>query len=174
MKNFRTLTLMAIVLIAALSRVVPHPWNATPVMAIALFSGAHLRNKWFAAFLPLFAMFVSDIFIGFYPTWPVTYICIAFVALLGWRLQNNKSITRVAFASLAGSMVFFLVTNFVCWLTMPEYSKDMSGFFLCYVRAVPFFRNALLGDMIFTAILFGSFSFGEKKFPVLRQTPQPT
>lgn len=172
MKNPRFVTLMVFILMAAISRVVPHPWNATPLAAMALFAGAHFINRKVAFLVPLGAMFLSDLVIGFYPTWPVTYLCFIGVVLMGQQLQTNKSFSRVAFGTIGASLLFFVVTNFVCWLTMIEYSKDFSGLSLCYVRALPFFRNTLSGDLFFSALLFGSFALSEKKFPALRQTSQ--
>ena len=169
MKNPRIVTLIAIIMIAAISRLVPHPWNASPIMAIALFAGATFSNKKFAFTVPLVAMLLSDVVIGFYPTWPVTYFCFMVSVVIGQRLMQTPSFTRVAGGTLAASSFFFVVTNFVCWLTMPEYTKDLSGLGLCYFRAVPFFRNALLADMVFSALLFGSFGLSERLFPALRR-----
>lgn len=168
----RFITLAVFVMAAALSRVVPHSWNMTPVAAIALFAGAQFSDRWAAFLVPLIGMLISDAVLGFYPTLPVTYLSLALIVLIGRTLRERKSFARVGGAVVASSLLFFVITNFACWLTMPEYTKDVSGFVLCYQRALPFFRGTLMGDMFFSAILFGGFSLSEKAFPVLREQPQ--
>ncbi len=170
MKNPRFVILVAMVVLAAISRVVPHPWNVTPVAAMALFSGAHFTDKRAAFFVPLVALLMSDIVLGFYSTMPVVYACFALTVLIGRQLRDNKTVALVGGASIASSLMFFVVTNFACWLTMPVYTKDLFGFTSCYAQALPFFRNTVAGDLIFTAVLFGGFALSQKVFPSLRQT----
>ena len=173
MKNRRFVTLVAIVVVTALSRVVPHPWNATPLAAIALFAGAYFSDKRAAFLVPIAAMLMSDVVLGFYATLPFTYLCFGLTVLLGRFLHDNKTVARVGGAALGSSVMFFLVTNLVCWVTMPEYSKDASGLVQCYAMALPFFRGTLIGDLVFTGLFFGGFALSEKAFPALRESRQP-
>lgn len=173
MNKPRFITLVAMTLIAALSRLVPHAWNVTPVAAMALFAGAHFNDKRAAFFVPLAAMLASDLVLGLHLTMLSTYPCLALIVLIGRKIQYQKSLAVVGGASLASSLLFFFITNFACWITMVEYTKDWSGLVSCYAMAVPFFRNTVAGDLVFTGLLFGSFALSEKAFPRLRNASQP-
>ncbi len=153
----------AMVLIAAMSRLIPHPMNFSPILAIALFSGAHFLNKRDSILVPVLAWFLSDLVLGFHSLQPVIYGLVILMAMAGWYLQKNSNATRVLSFSVAGSAVFFLVTNFFVWLTSGMYSLDMTGFIQCYVLAIPFFQNSLLGDLFFSAALFGGLYLLERK-----------
>jgi len=147
-----------IVLLAAASRLVKHPFNFTPIAAMALFSGCYLRKKW-AVVLPLAAMFISDIFIGFYD-WQVmasVYLSIVLVFAIGWFLSKKLKWHNVIFASLSSSVAFFLITNFAVWAFFNWYPHTLAGLFNCFTLALPFFRNTLLGDLVYSGIFFGAY-----------------
>jgi len=147
-----------IILLAAASRLVKHPFNFTPIAAMALFSGCYLRKKW-AVVLPLAAMFVSDIFIGFYD-WQVmasVYLSIVLVFAIGWFLSRKLKWHNIIFASLSSSVVFFLVTNFAVWAFFSWYPHTLTSLFSCFTLALPFFRNTLLGDLVYSGVLFGAY-----------------
>lgn len=149
---------IAIILLAAASRLVKHPFNFTPVAAMALFAGCYLQKKW-AVVLPLAAMFVSDYFIGFYD-WPVmisVYTSIALAFFIGWFLREYFKWYNVILASLASSVAFFVITNFAVWAFFDWYPHSWSGLISCFTLALPFFRNTLLGDFIYTGLFFGSY-----------------
>lgn len=169
----RFATLCGIIFLAALSRVIPHPWNFTPVTAIALFGGAYFTDKRLAFAVPLSALFLSDLFLGFYATVWMTYIAFALVVCIGLVLQKKKSPMRMVGACLAASVSFFLITNFAAWLEIQTYERSLKGLLTAYTMAIPFFRNSLLGDLFFTALLFGSFTLAERKFSSLRLHPIP-
>lgn len=147
-----------IILLAAASRLVKHPFNFTPVAAMALFAGCYLGKKW-GVLLPLAAMFVSDIFIGFYD-WQVmasVYLGIALAFVIGWVLKNRKKWYTVGLAALASSVSFFLITNFAVWAFFSWYPHTWSGLISCFTLALPFFRNTLLGDLVYSGVLFGAY-----------------
>lgn len=136
-------------------RVGSHFPNATPVAAVALLAGAGLKTRWAAA-VPLIAMAVSDVFIGFSP-WPITvavYGSFALIALLGRWLENNRAAGRVVAAALASSILFYLITNGAVWWFSGLYAHTVDGLILCYYLAIPFFRNTMLGDLAYTGGLF--------------------
>ncbi len=166
MNKERLTALCLIILAAALSRVLPHPHNVAPIAAIALFSGAHFERKWMAFALPLLAMLVSDAVIGFYPEIWVTYLAFSLVVCLGLVLARNKGVLQVACATLAGSVTFFLITNFAPFYTL--YPHTMDGIAQSYAMALPFFRNTLLGDAFYVTILFGGFALMQRKFSRLQ------
>jgi hypothetical protein len=173
MIDSRSATVIAMILAAALSRLVPHPPNLTSVAAMALFGGAYLADKRLAFLVPLGALFLSDLILGFYQHMEVVYASFALIVCIGLWLQERRTILRVAGAALAGSVVFFLVTNFGVWCLQSLYPHTLDGLIACYVAAIPFFRNTLLGDLLYTAILFGGFALLEVRFSALRAPAVP-
>ena len=168
MSKLRFSVLIGIIFLAALSRLIPHPFNFTPITAIALFGGAHFANKKQAYLVTFGAMIVSDIFIGGYHSLlPLIYLYFGLAVLVGAWLRNHKNPLMIAGATLTSSIVFFIVTNFAVWVRGSLYEHTFNGLMQCYAVAVPFFQNTVLGDAIYTAVLFGSFAFVEKRFPSL-------
>ncbi len=152
--------------IAALSRFLPHPPNVTPLAALAL-TGALYLDRRFAFVLPLAAMLLSDLFLGFHRIMPFVYVSFVAISAAGVLLRTRRSIPVVAGASLAGSMLFFVVTNFGVWLVGDGgvYPKTVAGLTECYIAAIPFFRNTVLGDIVYVAILSGTFEVARRWMP---------
>ena len=146
---------LALLLLGVAARLVPHPWNATPVMAIALFGGTYVSRRW-AILLPLSIVAISDVWLGWHNTIPFTWGAFALTGMLAWWIRRHLSVGRVITASLAGSLLFFVLTNFGVWLIGDLYPRTPAGMWECYVAAVPFFRSTLLGDLVFTGVLFGA------------------
>ena len=153
-----------LLLLGIVARLVPHPWNATPLTAIALFGGVYLSKRW-AIVLPLGIVAVSDIALGWHTTMPFTWGTFAIIGMLAWWVRSHLSVARIAAGSLAGSTLFFLVTNFGVWLTQALYPHTAGGLWQCYMAGVPFFRNALVGDLVYTAALFGLYAFASARRP---------
>lgn len=157
-KRTQIVLVIIVILLAAASRLVKHPFNFTPVAAMAIFAGCYLRKKW-GLILPLGAMFVSDYFIGFYD-WPVmvsVYLSIALAFVIGWFLYHHKKWHNVIFAALGSSVIFFVVTNFAVWAFFDWYPHTWQGLVANYTLALPFFRNTLAGDLFYTGVLFGAY-----------------
>ncbi|MCB4757328.1 MAG: hypothetical protein LHV69_09940 [Elusimicrobia bacterium] len=167
MSRPRFFTVLTMIFIAALSRLLPHPWNVSPVAGMALFSGAHFSRKGLAFVVPLAAMLVSDALIGFYPEIWVVYGSLCLIVLMGTFLRSHKGVAPVGVAALAGSVLFFILTNFVMWIY--HYPHTGAGLTACYVAALPFFQNTLLGDLFYTGVLFGVMAVAERKSPALRE-----
>src|SRR5438128_1218499 len=111
---------LALIVVAAASRLLPHPPNVTPVAAMALLGGAYLEGG--AAFLfPLGALLLSDLFLGLHATLPFVYAGFLLTAFLGTRLRRDRGPGRVAAFALAGSLSFFFITNFGVWLAAGLY-----------------------------------------------------
>lgn len=168
MLNTRTIALLAAIFTAAAMRLLPHPPNFSPIAAMALFSGAYFSRRGMAFVAPLAAMLVSDAILGFHALMPVVYGSLALVVCLGWLLSSRRTPGRVAGAAVAGSVTFYLVTNFAVWAFGDMYPKTLEGLAACYVAALPFFQNGLAGDLFFTALLFGGFALAERGVPALR------
>ncbi|MCR8629551.1 hypothetical protein BEN42_20070, partial [Leptospira interrogans serovar Canicola] len=112
-------------------------------------------------FLPVCALLISDLLIGFHDQMIPVYGISLLLVVAGWRLRISSSVSKIALWSLSGSVLFFLVTNFYVWLA-GYYSYDLNGLVQCFIMAVPFFQNSLLGDLFYTTVLFGGFALIEK------------
>jgi hypothetical protein len=162
----RAVLLLAIIFGAAALRLLPHPSNFTPIGALALFAGAHFDDKRWAFIVPLAAMFLSDILIGFHSGMPIIYAAFAAIVCMGFLLKQKKTALRVTGASLAAATFFFVVSNFAVWAIDGLYPMTFQGLVTCYVAAIPFFANTLGGNLFYSAVLFGGFALAERKVPV--------
>ena len=170
----RLAAILTAIFIAAALRLVPHPPNFTPIAAMALFGGAYFGRRALAFAAPLGAMLLSDVVLGFHSAMPYVYASVALTVLIGWALSRRRTALRVAGASLAASLLFFVITNFGAWLSGGLYPPTLSGLAACFVAAIPFFQNTVAGDLLFSGLLFGGFALLEYKLPALRQgAPQP-
>ncbi len=170
--NPRIATLCLLIFALAASRLLPHPPNFTPLAAMALFAGAHFMDRRTALLLPFAALLMSDLILGLHSTMIFVYAAFAITVLMGMWLQKHHSAMSVLAAALASSVVFFLVTNFGSWLSHGMYPHTLEGLLAAYTAGIPFFRNTLLGNLFFTALVFGGFYLAQRRFKVLRvQSP---
>lgn len=164
----RLIFVTSVVIIAAISRLLPHIPNVTPVAAIALFGGTFITRKSLAFLIPFIALFLSDIFIGFYPEMYAIYLSFAITVGFGYLLRKNTNLITTASASIASSIVFFLLTNFAVWLSANySYPMNFNGFILCYEAALPFFRYELFGTLAYNTLFFGVLYLAKQRFSVL-------
>lgn len=165
-----------LILSAAILRITRHfgiidlPPNFAPITAVALFSGAYLKNKKLALITPIITMLIADSIIGFY-NWQImlaVYLSFGFSGLLGLWIRKSLSFKRIFTATLGASILFFILTNLAVWLFSGMYTIDLSGLISCYIIALPFFRNTLLGNFFFVGAMFGiyemTFFLYKKKF----------
>lgn len=158
-----------LILLAVLSRLLPHPPNFAPITAIALFGGVYLDRK-HTFLVPIAAMLISDYFIGFYSGIVWVYASFLAIGFIGLWVREHKSVSATIGATISGSVLFFIVTNFGVWISSQvTYSHTISGLVECYVAAIPFFRNTLLGDAAYVCIMFGSYELARKFIPALKQ-----
>lgn len=169
MRHARALTLAAVILLAAASRLSPHPPNFTPIGAIALFGGAHFRERWLAFVVPLAAMVLSDVIIGWHRLVPLVYGSFVLTVVIGMWLRERKTLLPITGAALASSVLFFVLTNFGVWALGSMYPRTLAGLVGAYAAAIPFFRNTAAGDLFYTAVLFGGFGVLERLVPRLRE-----
>ncbi len=163
------LTVIGMILVAAFTRLIPHYPNFTAVGAMALFGGAYITNKKLAFIIPLAALFVSDLVIGFYSGMWVVYLSFVLIVFIGMSLRNNKKPTRIALASISSSVAFFLITNFALLPGITLYPHTFMGIMESYTAAIPFFGYNVAGDLFFSAVLFGSYELAKIKFPKLAE-----
>ena len=151
------------VIAAALLRLLPHAPNFAPIGAMALYGGVYLGKKQALA-LPLAAMIVSDIFLGFdgWSSRLTVYGSFVAIGLIGIWLRKHKNPMNIFGAALAGSLLFFVVTNFGVWAFGTMYPRTLEGLVACYVSAIPFFRNTVTGDLFYTGAFFGSYELARQ------------
>ena len=158
------LLVLALILFAAFTRLIPHSPNFTPVISIALFAGAYLQKR-FAFLIPLAAMLMSDLIIGFYSPVSMAFVYGSFllVVVLGLTMNGKVSMMKVGGFSLVGAVLFFVLTNFGVWLVPgSEYPKTLAGLVQCYILAIPFFSNTVVSAIVYSAALFGIYGAAEK------------
>ncbi|MCP6718795.1 MAG: hypothetical protein KJI71_01005 [Patescibacteria group bacterium] len=155
---FQIFIALVFILIGVLMRLVPHPPNFAPILAIALFGGTYLSKK-IALTLPIIAMIISDIFIGFYNPLVMASVYISFIltAVLGLWLKNNKRWYAVSGSALLSAFLFFLITNFAVWAFGHMYSRDFFGLMQSYFMAIPFFKNTFLSNLFYVIVFFGAY-----------------
>ena len=147
-----------LILFGVAMRFIDHPANFAPIAAIALFSAVYLPKK-MALFIPIAAMLLSDLFLGFYE-WQVmlaVYGSFVLAGAFGFYIRKNKNTGTVIAGSFFASIIFFVFTNLAVWIFSGYYEHTMAGLLYCYTLAIPFFRNTMLGDLFFVGVLFGSY-----------------
>ncbi len=151
------------VLIGVSLRLLPHPPNFAPIAAIALFGGVYLSRKT-AFILPMAAMVISDIFLSGYYHLPVmisVYGCFLLMVALGIYLKKHKKWYTIGGSAILSAIIFFVVTNFAVWVFTFWYPRTFSGLIQCYIMAIPFFKNTLLGNLFYVTAFFGTYEIAE-------------
>lgn len=127
------------------SRIMPHPSNFTPILAVAVFIPYIMRNNLTAIPITLGAMLIGDLYWDFHSYMIWTYGAVVLATQL--RFKN------VFVSGLTASIIFFIVTNFSVWLS-GYYGLTLAGLWACYVAAIPFFTNTLLGTLFYTGVFW--------------------
>ncbi|WP_374249283.1 DUF6580 family putative transport protein [Thermomonas sp.] len=172
------LLLTLLIFAAALTRVLPHPPNFSPIEAVALFGGAYFAKRGWALLVPLVAMFASDLVLGLVnggiywsyfasAGYLLVYASIALSTVLGFGLRGKVGSTRVLGYSLAGSLLFFVLTNAGVWAFGALYTHDAAGLAASFAAGIPFFQWTVLGTLFYAALLFGGFELLRRHNPAL-------
>ncbi len=174
------LIITGFIVFAALTRLLPHAYNFTPLGAIALFGAAYFMKKRWALIIPVVAFWMSDLLLnnityaayydGF--TWFTsgmlyTYGSIAMIVVLGYYLLKKITFGRVLGGALGASVIFFIVSNFGVWISSSMYPLTWEGFMACYIAAIPFFHYTIAGNIVYSAVLFGSYEWIKAQNPSL-------
>jgi hypothetical protein len=178
--RFSVITLL--ILLAALSRLIPHPVNFAPIGGMALFGAAYYSRRVWAFVIPIVTMWISDLilnngvygayfdgFVWFYEGAWFTYGAFILIALMGMVTLRKIKVPNLLFSALGASVIFFLVSNFGVWFSGTMYPKDFGGLIACYTAGIPFFKNTVMGDLFYTAVLFGAFELSALRFPILQR-----
>jgi hypothetical protein len=149
-----------IIILGVLMRLIPHMPNVAPITAIALFGGMYLDKK-YALIIPLIIMLISDFFLGSHDTQLFVYFSFLLSGLLGLWTRSHKTAGRILVTTLVASTLFFLITNLGVWLVGHIYPRTKEGLLECFVMALPFFRNTIFGDLLYTTAFIILFEFLE-------------
>ena len=157
MKNQKYILLaITTIIVLSLFRLIPHPPNFTPILAISVFSGIKFKNNLFSYFVPIIAMLISDAIIGFHSGMIIIYLAIVLSAFIARKFNTiNGSV-------LSSCLLFFLITNFQVWIMSSSYSKSLSGILECFTLAIPFFGMTLLSTFFFSYFLFYGYALFTK------------
>jgi len=167
LRPWRAAVIVVAIALAAAVRIAPHPFNLTPIGAMALFSGAMFRSRLAGLLFPLAALFAGDVFVGLHPLMPAVYASFAVSVAIGRWLGGCPGVIRLGGAVFLGALQFFLVSNFALWAVGGFYPRTVAGLVACYAAGLPYFGNTLAGDALYAAALFGGFRLAEKMFPGL-------
>jgi hypothetical protein len=170
---YRFLIVLCFIVFAAVVRIVPHPWNFTPVGAMALFSGAKIGRSWKAFLFPLTALFCGDLFVGLYRLMPIIYLSFCLSVLIGIAFRKRQTLKPLSIATFLGAAQFFLITNFAIWAWGTTYPHSLAGLTSCFTAGIPFFGNTLASDAFYAFLMFGGFAIVERLSPALRSPVSP-
>ena len=152
-KNFNSYYLpICLILVLSFTRLIPHPWNFTPILAASIFSGFYFKNFFLGLFVVIFSMFLGDLYLGFHSTMFFTYVSLALAVAIGILIKNFK-FSEILVSGLTSSICFFVITNFGAWLTLEMYEKNLSGLINSYVLAIPFFHNTLISTLVYLILI---------------------
>ena len=160
---------IALVLLCAAARLLPHPWNFTPLMAIGLFSGYQASKASTGILVTLSALALSDLVLGFHSGFWFVYAAALVAVLFGRITRNRGGAGAIAAAALASSLSFFLITNFMVWAAGRLYPMTLAGLAACFSAAIPFYQNQILGDAFYTLAIFGGYALLKRSFHPLHQ-----
>jgi len=168
--NIKNISIVLVVLVAAISRIIPHPPNFTPIIAMGLFSGFYFKNnKALALLVPIAAMSISDVYFGFSAISAFVYLGLGLIVFLGCFLPNNEYTTsfhNILGGSFVGSLIFFAISNFGVFLI--GYPKSIHGLIACYTAAIPFFANTVSSTLIFSTVIFLCYDIIRENVPELQ------
>jgi len=173
-KNYNFWLITGLISAAVIFRILSNTFfffNFTPVIAVALFSGAKFQDKKWSVIIPVVSLFISDVILSylnnfdiFHNTILFTYGSILLVILLGRLLNSERlNISKTVSFTLLSSLLFFVITNIGVWLFSNMYTLDLTGLTKCFVLAIPFLQKSIAGDLFFATVLFGVYELVNNK-----------
>jgi hypothetical protein len=161
---------IGIVILAACARLLPHPWNFTPLIAIGLFAGNQARSAYTGILATVCALALSDAVLGFDSSFWYVYGALLIPVALGRLARNRSGVGALIAAALGSSLSFYLITNFMVWASGRLYPHTAMGLMACYSAGIPFYRNQLMGDAFYTVALFGGYAVLSRLVRPVQQT----
>ena len=160
--NFKFYSALMLIIILAFSRIIPHPANFTPILGMAVFAGTVFDRKIFSFLIPLLAMILSDLFLGFHSDIVIIYFAICLNVAIGIYFINKISYFKILVSLVSGSLVFFIITNFAVWFSSGMYTYSLEGLFTCYTMALPFLQNTIISTILYGVGAFFIFELSNK------------
>ena len=154
--SYKNLFPIGIILILTLSRLIPHPPNFTPIIAVAIMSSYFFKNIYLSCATLLISMLLADAFIGFYGNMLFVYLSLLIIVFIFHKISEKINFKNLFIFGFIGSLIFFIISNFGVWVlgglgvTGIPYEKNLNGLIECYVLAIPFFANTFLSTLIFS------------------------
>ena len=139
-----------LIFLMVFSRLIPHPPNFTPIIAVAIMSGYFFSNFYFSLLVLLISMTFSDLFFGFYNNMIFVYFALILINYVFFKIKSIINFKNLFFISIIASSIFFIISNFGVWFFGPLYEKNLNGLILCYYMAIPFFTKTLTSTIIFS------------------------
>jgi len=174
LKLIFSLIFFAVIMRLTLPPLFSHPANFSPIDATALFCGAYFNRRLMGILIVLVAVGIGDLitnkllmdqWVLFYPGFYWQYACYFLITLLGSSLVGGVSALKLASTSLCASILFFVISNFGVWCGGFLYPLTWDGLMACYIAAIPFFKNTILSDLLFSVVLFGSYEWLKLHLP---------
>lgn len=181
--NLRFGIIAVMILLAAASRFLPIAFpamqNFSPVGTMALFGGAYFTKKHWAFIIPMVSLWLSNLVLNnvFYTKYydgfsfgfeTAVFVSFALVVSVGIIFLKKVNLTNLLTANLLGTAGFFLISNLFVWMSGKMYSQDFNGLVTCYTMALPFLKNTLLSNLLFSAIMFGAFEYAQREVKALQ------
>ena len=141
--------IIGIIILLATARLLPHPPNFTPILGMAVFSGAIISRRLIAYLIPLAAMLLSDLYLGLHSSIPIIYFSLAVCVLIGTFIESRVTILNSFLSISLGVLVFFLITNFMVWYGSGMYEFSISGLMTCYFMGLPFVQNTFISSILY-------------------------
>ncbi len=179
-KQFNTILAAGLIIVGVLLRIIPHPPNVTPIAAIALLGGAYIGKKYLAFLIPLAALFLSDVllnntinkvyftdspgFVLWSPYMAFTYAAFLLMVLIGIVYLKKPSFFKNILGAVGASVLFFFVSNIGVWIMPGGYPETLGGLVTCLTAGLPFFRNTLVGNVVYVIVFFSAFSYIQKVY----------
>ena len=154
---------IGLILILAFSRLIPHPPNFTPIIAVAIMSGYFFKNIYLSIVVIALSMLTTDIIIGFHTNMIFVYLSLFFIVITFFKFNYKIKLSNLFIFGFAGSIVFYIISNFGVWLLSGMYEISLAGMAECYIAAIPFFKNTLFSTIIFSYGAFLANKFLNKK-----------
>ena len=155
---------IVMVVLGACARLVPHPWNFTPMMAIGLFAGSHARKVGTGVLATLLVLALSAAVLGFYSGFWYVYAAALIPVFLGKVIRDRRGAGVIAAAAFASSLSFFVITHFMVWATGNMYPHTIGGLSACFLAGIPFYRNQILGDAFYATVIFGGYALIHRSY----------
>ena len=152
---------IGLVLLLAFSRIIPHPPNFTPIVAVAIMSGYFFKNIKLSFVVLLISMLLVDVFIGFYKHMLFVYLSLFLITFIFFKISGKINLKNLFVFGFLGSLIFYLISNFGVWssgvlspITNLPYEKNLNGLINCYFLAIPFFTKTLISTIFFSYVAF--------------------